>query len=115
VVRHASGLHHRTCARKGASDDVEEQDLADRVLVRLIRAGKDDSGMRFIVTPSIDRSGGYRISFPGGRFNARPEIIKNLMERRLIQVIEEKSGSMIVGLTIRGFDYYARCLEAVRE
>lgn len=90
---------------------MDEQELADRVLARLVRSGKDDSGMRFYVTPSIDRSGGYRISYPGGRFNARPEIIQDLIDRKLIQVIEEKSGSLVIGLTIRGFDYYARNLE----
>jgi hypothetical protein len=90
---------------------VDEQELADQVLARLVRAGQDDSGMRFIVTPSIDRSGGYRISYAGGRFNARPEIVQDLIERKLIQIVEEKSGSLVVGLTIRGFDYYANYLE----
>lgn len=94
---------------------MDEQELADQVLTRLVRAGRDDSGMRFIITPSIDRSGGYRISYSGGRFNARPEIIQDLIERKLIQVIEEKSGSLVVGLTIRGFDYYAHHLEADEE
>jgi hypothetical protein len=105
----------RLGAGKGVAEEVEEQELADRVLARMVRAGRDDSGMRFIVTPSIDRSGGYRISYSGGRFNARPEIIQELMERRFIQVIEEKSGSLIVGLTVRGFDYYARHLESATE
>lgn len=91
---------------------MDEQELADRVLVRLVQACRDDPGMRFLVTPSIDRSGGYRISYPGGRFNARPEIIQDLMERRLIQVVEEKSGSLVIGLTIRGFDFYSRNYEA---
>lgn len=100
----------RTLDRRGLFA-VEEQELADQVLARLVRAGKNDSGMRFYVTPSIDRSGGYRISYPGGRFNARPEIIQVLIERKLIQVIEDKSGSLVIGLTIRGFDYYARHLE----
>jgi hypothetical protein len=94
---------------------VDEQELADRVLARLVRAGRDDSGMRFIVTPSIDRSGGYRVSYPGGRFNARPEIIQDLMDRKLIQVVEERSGSLVIGLTIRGFDYYARHLDTDSE
>jgi hypothetical protein len=87
---------------------LDYQQLADRVLVRLVQAGGDDSGMRFIVTPSIDRSGGYRVSYPGGRFTARPEIIKELLDRKFIQVVEEKSGSLVVGLTVRGFDYFAR-------
>lgn len=90
---------------------MDEQELADQVLARLVRAGRDDSGTRFFVSPSIDRSGGYRISYSGGRFNARPEIIQDLIERRLIQVIEEKAGSLVIGLTIRGFDYYAHHLE----
>jgi hypothetical protein len=94
---------------------VDEQELADRVLTRLVRASKDDPGVRFIVTPSIDRSGGYRISYPGGRFNARPEIIQNLLHRKLVQVVEERSGSLIVGLTIRGFDYNARNNGAVAD
>jgi hypothetical protein len=94
---------------------VEERELADQVLARLVRAGKDDSGTRFYVTPSIDRSGGYRISYPGGRFNARPEIIQDLMERKLIQVIEEQSGALVIGLTIRGFDYYANYLNGTDE
>jgi hypothetical protein len=89
---------------------VDEQELADRVLARLVRASMGDSGMRFIVTPSIDRSGAYRISYPGGRFNAQPEIIQELIDHKSIQVIEEKSGSLIIGVTIRGFDYYARHL-----
>jgi 1-acyl-sn-glycerol-3-phosphate acyltransferase len=58
----------------------------------------------------IDRSGAYRISYPGGRFNAQPEIIQELIDHKSIQVIEEKSGSLIIGVTIRGFDYYARHL-----
>ena len=90
---------------------MDQQELADRVLVRLVKAGRDDSGMRFIVTPSIDRSGGYRVSYTGGRFSARPELIQDLIDRKLIQIIDEKSGSLIVGLTIRGFDYYANYLE----
>lgn len=94
---------------------MSEQEIADRVLVRLVRAGRDDSSMRFLVTPSIDRAGGYRVSYPGGRFNARLEIIQELMERRLIQVIEEKSGSLVIGLTIRGFDYYAQNFEGDEE
>jgi hypothetical protein len=94
---------------------MDEQELADRVLARLVRAGRDDSTIRFLITPSIDRSGGYRISYPGGRFNARPEIIQDLMERRMIQVIEEKSGALVVGLTVRGFDYYARNCESAEE
>ena len=94
---------------------MDEQELADRVLARMVRAGWDDSGTRFYVTPSIDRSGGYRVSYPGGRFNARPEIIQSLMERKLIQVIEEKSGAIVVGLTIRGFDYYANYLDGDDE
>lgn len=89
---------------------MDERELADRVLVRLVRAGRDDSGMRFIVTRSIDRSGGYRVSYPGGRFNARPEIIQDLLERKLVQVVEEQSGSLIIGLTVRGFDYYEKHL-----
>jgi hypothetical protein len=100
---------------KGVAKDVEEQELADRVLTRLVRASKDDPGVRFIVTPSIDRSGGYRISYPGGRFNARPEIIQNLIHRKLIQVVEERSGSLIIGMTIRGFDYHARQYDAATE
>jgi hypothetical protein len=94
---------------------VDEQELGDRVLARLVRAGRDDSGMRFIVTPSIDRSGGYRVSYPGGRFNARPEIIQDLIDRKLIQVVEERSGSLVIGLTVRGFDYYARHLDTDSE
>jgi hypothetical protein len=94
---------------------VDEQDLSDRVLARLVRASKDDPGVRFIVTPSIDRSGGYRISYPGGRFNARPEIIQNLLHRKLVQVVEERSGSLIVGLTIRGFDYNARNVDVAAD
>jgi hypothetical protein len=94
---------------------VNEQELADRVLARLVRAGNDDSGTRFYVTPSIDRSGGYRVSYPGGRFNARPEIIHALMERKFVQVIEEKSGALVIGLTIRAFDYYSNNLESQPE
>lgn len=94
---------------------MDEQDLADQVLARMVRAGWNDSGTRFYVTPSIDRSGGYRISYSGGRFNARPEIIQLLMERKLIQVIEEKSGAIVVGLTVRGFDYYANYLDGDDE
>lgn len=91
---------------------MDEHDLADQILTRLARAAKDDSGVRFIVSPSIDRSGGYRVSYPGGRFNARPELIQELLNRKLIQVVDQKSGSLVVGLTIRGFDYFARHLEA---
>lgn len=91
---------------------MDEHDLADQILTRLALAAKDDSGVRFIVSPSIDRSGGYRVSYPGGRFNARPELIQELLNRKLIQVVDQKSGSLVVGLTIRGFDYFARHLEA---
>jgi hypothetical protein len=97
--------------KEGTRIYVDEQELADRVLARLVRASMGDSGMRFIVTPSIDRSGAYRISYPGGRFNAQPEIIQELIDHKSIQVIEEKSGSLVIGVTIRGFDYYARHLK----
>jgi hypothetical protein len=91
---------------------VDEQELADRVLARLVQASDGSPAVRFMVTPSIDRSGGYRVSYPGGRFNARLELIQNLIARRLIQVIEERSGSLVLGVTVRGFDYYARELSA---
>lgn len=89
---------------------MDERELADSVLTRLVRASEKDSGTRFLVTPSIERSGGYRITYPGGRFNARPELIKDLLGRKLIQIVEERSGSLVVGVTVRGFDYYARNL-----
>lgn len=89
---------------------MDERELADSVLTRLVRASERDSGIRFLVTPSIERSGGYRITYPGGRFNARPELIKDLLGRKLIQIIEERSGSLTIGVTVRGFDYYARHL-----
>jgi hypothetical protein len=89
---------------------LDEQELADKVLERLVRASDGSSALRFMVTPSIDRSGGYRVTYPGGRFNARIELIQNLIDRRLIQVIEERSGSLVLGVTVRGFDYYARNL-----
>ena len=87
-----------------------EGKLADNVLARMVRASRGDSGMRFMVLPSIDRSGGYRVSYSGGRFTARPEIIEDLMQRKFIQVIEERHGALVIGLTVRGYDYYHRHL-----
>jgi hypothetical protein len=89
---------------------VNETELADSVLSRLVRAANGDSSLRFMVTPSIDRSGGYRVTYVGGRFTARIELFENLLKRKLIQVIEERSGSLVIGVTIRGYDYYTRHL-----
>jgi hypothetical protein len=87
---------------------VEDTELADRVLGRLIRASNNDPRARFTVSKSIDRTGSFRISFPGGRFNAQPELIENLLERKLVQVISERAGTIVIGVTVRGFDYHAR-------
>ena len=103
-----SGVSGQPCNALGTT--VEETELADRVLSRLIRASENDSGVRFMVTRSIERTGGYRITFPGGRFNAQPELIQNLIERKLVQIISEQAGTLVIGVTVRGFDYHSRKL-----
>jgi hypothetical protein len=89
---------------------VESRALADAVLGRLVRACGQNPTMRFTVTRSIDRSGAHRISYHGGRLNARPELLADLLRRKLVQVTEENPGYIVIGVTVRGFDYYHRHL-----
>lgn len=81
--------------------------LADGVLLQMIDAYERNPVNQFTITPSLNSSGAHRVSHPGGRLNALPELVENLMQRKMIELRREGNGFVMVGITIRGFDYHA--------
>jgi hypothetical protein len=88
---------------------------ADAVLGRLVRACGQNPAMRFTVPRATNRSGVHRVTYPGGRMSIPPELLRDLLERRLVQPTESNRGYMVIGVTVRGFDYYHQHLSTEHD
>lgn len=90
-----------------SDNTIDLPSLADGVLTQMVDSYERNPVNQFTITPSLNSSGAHRVAHPGGRLNALPELVENLMQRKMIAIRREGNGFIVVGITIRGFDYHA--------
>jgi hypothetical protein len=80
---------------------------ARAVLRTLVDAHNHQPEGRFTISRAISRRGTVRISHPECNISVFPNVLNELIDKRLIIIASEDQGYQVLDVTLRGFDFDA--------
>ena len=86
---------------------LEISEPARAVLRELVNAHNLQPEGRFTVSQAISRRGTVRVSHPECNLSAFPDVLNELIDRRLVTMHAPEPGYQVLEITLRGFDFDA--------